>query len=63
MAYIRPLEIILVKKTTELALLFHEKTTKLVFLWPNMGLKNFKVLKKYLIKCKYKEYLQTININ
>ena len=32
MAYIRPLEIILVKKTTELVLLLHKKTTKLAFL-------------------------------
>ena len=44
MAYIRPLEIILAKKTTELVLLFHKKTTKLVFLWPNMGQLCFKVL-------------------
>ena len=27
------------KKTTELVLLFHIKTTKLVFLWPNMSQK------------------------
>ena len=32
MAYIRPLEIILAKKTTELVLLFHKKTTLLNFL-------------------------------
>ena len=30
--YIRSLEILLVKKTTQLILLFHKKTTKLVFL-------------------------------
>ena len=32
------------KKTTELVLLFHKKTTELVFPWPNMGQKCFKVL-------------------
>ena len=32
------------KKTTELVLLFHKKTTKLLFLWPNMDQKRFKVL-------------------
>ena len=37
--YIRTLEIILAKKTTELVLHFHKKTTKLVFLWPNVGQK------------------------
>ena len=46
MAYIRPLEIILAKKTTELVLLFHKNITKLVFLRPNMSQKSFKVLKK-----------------
>ena len=35
---------IVAKKTTELVLLFHKKTTKLVFLWPNMSQKCFKVL-------------------
>ena len=44
MAYIRPLEIILAKKTTELVILLHKIITKLVFLWPNMGQKSFKVL-------------------
>ena len=44
MAWYRPLEIILAKKTTELVLLFHKNITKLVFLWPNMGQKCFKVL-------------------
>ena len=43
-AYIRPLGIILDKKTTELVLLFHKNITKLVFLWPNMSQKCFKVL-------------------
>ena len=46
MAYIRPLEIIVAKKTTELFLLFHKNITKLVFLFPNMGQKSFKVLNK-----------------
>ena len=32
MPYIRPLEIILAKKTTEIVLLFHKKTTKIVSL-------------------------------
>ena len=36
---------IVAKKTTELVLLFHKKTTKLVFLWPDMSQKSFKVLK------------------
>ena len=35
---------IMAKKTTELVLLFHKKTTKIVFLWPNMGQKSIKVL-------------------
>ena len=35
MAYMRPLEIILAKKTTDLVLLFHKNITKLVFLLPN----------------------------
>ena len=35
---------IVAKKTTELVLLFHKKTTKLVFLWPNIDQKCFKVL-------------------
>ena len=43
--------IIVVKKTTELVLLFHKKTTNLIFLWPNMGQLTFKVLKS-----KKKEY-------
>ena len=43
-AYIRPLEIILAKNTTELVLLFHKNITKLVFLWSNMGKKSIKVL-------------------
>ena len=43
MAYIRPLEIILAKKTTEIFLLSNKNTTKLVF-WPNMGQKIIKVL-------------------
>ena len=42
--HIRPLEIILAKKTTELVLLFHKETIKLVFFWPNIGQKSFKVL-------------------
>ena len=44
MAYIRPLEIILAKKTTELVLLFNKNITNLVFLWPNNELKSFKML-------------------
>ena len=44
MAYIRPLEIILAEKKTELVLLFHKNITLLVFLWPNMGQKYFKLL-------------------
>ena len=36
---------IVAKMTIELILLFHKKTTKLVFLWPNVGQKNIKVLK------------------
>ena len=45
--YIKPLEIILAKKTTELVLLFCKKTTKLVFLWPNMGQKSIKDLRTF----------------
>ena len=44
MINIRTLEIILAKETTELVLLFHKKTIKLVFLYPNMSQKNIKVL-------------------
>ena len=43
-AYIRPLEILLAKKTTELVLLFHKNITDLVFLRLNVGQKSFKVL-------------------
>ena len=43
-AYIKPLEIILAKKTTELVLIFHKKKTKSIFLWPNMGQKSIKVV-------------------
>ena len=35
---------IVAKKTTELVHLFHKNKTKLVFLWPNMSQKSFKVL-------------------
>ena len=35
---------IVAKKTTELVLIFHKKTTKIVFLWPNMGQLGFNVL-------------------
>ena len=62
MAYIRPLEIILAKKTTELVLFFHKKTTKLVFLWLNMGQKNIKVLINYFVSitvCVAAIFLQT----
>ena len=38
------------KKTTELVLLFPKNITKLVFLWPNMGQKSFKVLRG---QCRY----------
>ena len=44
MAWYRPIEIILAKKTTELVLLFHKKTTKLIFFWSNMSQICFKVL-------------------
>ena len=44
MAYIRPLEIILAKKKTELIFLFHKNITKLAFLWANMNQKCFKAL-------------------
>ena len=44
MVHIRPLEIILAKKTTELVLLFQKNITKLVFLWPNLSQKCFKEL-------------------
>ena len=44
MAYIR--NNIEAKKTNELVLLFHKNISKLVFLWPNMGQKRFKVLNK-----------------
>ena len=50
LAHIGPKDIknnIVAKKTTELVLLFHKKTTKLVFFWPNMGQKNIKVLINY----------------
>ena len=40
----RPLEIIVAKKTTEFVLLFHKKTTNLIFLWPNISQKSIKVL-------------------
>ena len=58
MVYISPLEIILAKNTIELVLLFHKKTTKLVFLWPNMTQKSFKMLTDsvyYLIIHFYKQ--------
>ena len=45
-AYIRPLEMLLPKNTTELVLSFHKNITKLVFICPNMGQKRFKVLTK-----------------
>ena len=35
--------------TTELVFVFHKNITKLVFLWPNMGQKTFKVLKSNII--------------
>ena len=41
---VKKLNNIVAKKTTELVLLFHKRTTKLVFLWPNMCKKSFKVL-------------------
>ena len=47
------LEIILPKKSTELVLLFREKTTKLVFLWPNMSQRGIKVLKCIFFSCNY----------
>ena len=36
---------IVAKKTTELVLLFHKNITKLIFLWPNIGQRIFKVLR------------------
>ena len=36
--------IIVAKKTTELVLLFHKKTTKLVFIWFNMNQKRTRLL-------------------
>ena len=39
---------IVAKKTTELVLHFYKKTTKLVFIWPNMGQKSIKVLTVFL---------------
>ena len=36
--------IILAKETTELVLFLNKKTTKLGFLWPNMGQKSIKML-------------------
>ena len=47
---------IVAKKTTELVLLFHKNITKLVFIWPNMGQKSFKVL-TYL----YILHIMTVN--
>ena len=41
-AHIRPLEIILAKKTTELVLFFHKNTIKKVLFWSNMGQKTSK---------------------
>ena len=46
---IRPLEIILAKKTTELVLRFHKNITKLVFLWPNMSQKKLQSVNDLLI--------------
>ena len=37
---------IVTKKTTELVLRFHKKTTKLVFLWPNISKTSIRVLIK-----------------
>ena len=42
---------IVAKKITELVLLFHKNITKLIFLWPNVGQKSFKVL-VYLVNMK-----------
>ena len=58
------LEIILAKKTTELVLFFHKDITKLVFLWPNMRQKYFKVLISKGVKLKlmtpYKLVIHTV---
>ena len=35
--------LVVTKMTTELVLLFHKKTTKLVFIWPNMDQKASKL--------------------
>ena len=45
--HIRPLKIILVKKTTEVVLLFHRNVTNLVFHWPNMSQKQLQSIKQY----------------
>ena len=39
---------IVAKKTIELVFIFHKKTTKLVFIWLNMGQKSIKVLSIYI---------------
>ena len=64
LSWYKPLEIVLAKKTTELILLFHKNITKLVFLWPNMGQKSFKVLSEryyytylYYLDKKYQLFL------
>ena len=44
MPYIAIRNNIVAKKTTALVLLFNKNVTKLVYLWPNMGQKCFKVL-------------------
>ena len=36
------------QKTSEVIVLFHKKTTKLDFLWPNIGQLCFKVLSLYI---------------
>ena len=40
---------IVAKQTTELVLLFRKKTTKVVFLWPNISQLCFKVLSKVVV--------------
>ena len=67
MVYIRPLKIILDKKTTELVLLFHKNITKQVFLWPNMGQKCCKELTFTFLQVnniiKNKIYVKTLDFS
>ena len=55
MAYIRPLEIILNKKTTELVLIFHKKTTKASF-----SLAQYRPKKHQSVKYKNKQKVSAL---